>query len=68
MSRTGGYNFNYFKKGSFYTKAYILDKLDNIPLANAYLPDGIKRSSLTRNFLMTVSHIYNLVGVADGFT
>jgi len=56
LGRTGGYDFKYFTKGSFYTKAYILEKLEQIPLSNAYLPDGIKRQSLTRNFLLTVSN------------
>jgi len=64
--RIGVYNFKYFKKGSFYTKAYILNKLEQIPLTFAYLPDGIKRQSLTINFLMTVSHLYNNIGVANG--
>lgn len=67
LGRTGGYNFKYFTKGSYYTKAYILDKLEKIPLSNAYLPDGIKRNSLTRNFLMTVSYLYNILGFANGF-
>jgi len=59
-----GYNFKYFTKGSFYTKAYILNKLEQILLVNAYLLDGVKRLSLTRNFLMTISHLYNNRGVA----
>jgi hypothetical protein len=66
LGRTGGYNFNYFIKGSLFTKSYILTKLENIPLANAYLPDGINRNSLSRNFLLTVSRIYNFLGASNG--
>ena len=34
----------------------ILAKLENIPLANVYLPDGIIRQSLTKNFIMILSY------------
>ena len=50
-----GYNFKYFRKGSFYAKVYIITKLENIILSTTYLPDGINKKSLTRDFLMTVS-------------
>ena len=46
--------FKYFTKGSFYTKSHILNKLEEIPLANAYLPDETKRNFFTRNFLIRV--------------
>ena len=51
---TGGYDFKYFTKDSFYIKAYILEKLEQIPLSNAYPPYGIKRQLITINFLLTV--------------
>ena len=66
LGRVGGYSFKYFTKDSLFTKRYILDKLKTIPLSEAYLPDGINRNSLTRNFLLTVNYIYNFIGAPNG--
>lgn len=37
-------------------------------MSKAYLPDGINLNSLTRNFLLTVSIIYNILGSSNGLT
>ena len=37
-------------------------------MSKAYLPDRINLNSLTRNFLLTVSIIYNILGSSNGLT
>ena len=62
LGRTGGYSFKYYIKDKKFTKADIINRLNQIDGSNRYLPDDVKLTSLSRDLLITVSiHINNFI-------
>ena len=47
-----GYNLRSFKKGETLNKEYIIDKISTNPNFKYYIPDGVSRMSLTRDFYL----------------
>lgn len=62
LGRTTGYSFRYFTGEGKFTKKDIITKLMACPEASAYLPEDTKPEYLTRDFLFSVSFIYNIIG------
>jgi uncharacterized protein YllA (UPF0747 family) len=59
LGRVGGYNFRYFAKDHLFTKADLINRINNIPEAQKYLPDNVKTNSLSRELLINVSKYKN---------
>lgn len=49
-----GYSFRYFAGDHSFTKADIISKLNEIPMAKYYLPDDCKWSALSHDLLFAV--------------
>lgn len=56
-----GFHLSYFRKGETLNKEYIINKISGNPNFKYYIPDGISPMSLTRDFLLTVSILYNIL-------
>ena len=67
MGRTGGYSFRYYIKEKKFTKEDILNRLLAINGSRKYLPDDIKLTSLSRDFLITVSSYLKILNVFMAF-
>lgn len=50
----GGYNLRYYTKSKKLTKAHIFEKFINTPNLLSYLPDNLRLTSITREFLLSV--------------
>lgn len=50
----GGYNLPYYTKSKKLTKAHIFEKFINTPNLLSYLPDNLRLTSITREFLLSV--------------
>ena len=59
----GGYGFRYYIKEKKFTKEDILNRLLAINNSRKYLPDDIKLSSLSRDFLITVNQIFKFIKI-----
>lgn len=59
LGAAAGFGFSYFKKNNKLTKADILKEYDDDEVLLSYLPDDISKSSLNRNYLLSVSLFYN---------
>jgi hypothetical protein len=60
LGKSGGYSFRYFSKEKYFTKSHIIDELSKIPESKYYIPDDIKPSAISREYLFTVSSIFNI--------
>ena len=56
MGRTGDYSIKYYIKDKKFTKVDIIDKIKKLNGYEAYLPDDIKLTSLSRDYLITVNN------------
>ena len=50
----GGFNLPYYTKNKKITKEHIFEKFNNDPNLLSYLPDNVRLTSLTREFLLSV--------------
>ena len=56
MGRTGGYSIKYYIKDKKFTKADIIERIQKLNGYETYLPDDIKFTSLSRDYLITVNN------------
>ena len=56
IGEIGGVEFPWFTKTNHFTKNHLLSIFINEPTLRAYLPDDIKLTCLSRDFLITVKH------------
>lgn len=53
------FHLKYFRKDNVLTKDFLIKIIEEEPSYKLYLPDGIELKSLTRDYILSVSNIFN---------
>ena len=57
--KSSGYIFRYFSKNKNFTKEHIIQELSSYPQAKLFIQDDINLKHLSRDYLFSVTNIYN---------